>query len=211
MKHFQFIFIGFIFLSCLLLTGCGKHIYVLNTSELNRYAKEAMETSPQVFVVYANGDTLKGASIRKHNNVITGKSTWMLDDKLLRVDSIKAYQDQYGYRQGIYSRVTKGYISLYTYQDDDSRLRTSYSASKMEFKTDMTGGIHTSFYMGHGESIQRVTLNSLKLMMKNCPMASSQIPIEFNHTMWNKSPNENINDYRALIRILTLFNENNCR
>ncbi len=193
---------------CILTTSCGKHIYVLSGKEINRYAEKAKEPNLKSFVEYNNGDTIKGASLEKKHNKLTGKKTWLMDDKEIPLNEIRSYQDNYGYRIDKYSRILKGKMSLYLYQVDDSRLVTTMNTSTLTSSSHMEGGTHTSFYMELAGPIQVITLNSLNQAMKNCQSAIKQVNEEFKNTAWQKNPSYPINDYRALIRIINIYN--NC-
>ncbi len=194
---------------CMLLVSCGKHIYMMKGKEINNYAANARETRPRVFVVYENGDTLKGAVLKKHHNVLNGKDAWALDGKDIPLEHIRSYQDEHGYRLGSYSRLLKGKLSFYLYQVDNSRLVTHYRESSKTFVTETSGSTQTTFYMGFTEDIQLITYTSLTQMMKNCQPATKQIDTEFGGGVWKRNPSYGINDYRALIRIINVYN-NRC-
>ncbi len=193
---------------CILTSSCGKHIYILSGKEINRYAEKAKEPDLKSFVEYNNGDTIKGASLKKKHNKLTGKDTWLMDDKEIPLNDIKSYQDNYGYRIDNYSRIVKGKMSLYMHQVDNTRLVTTYNSSTMTFGSHVAGSTQTSFYMDPAGQIQVITLNSLTQAMKNCESASKQVTEEFKNTAWQKTPSYPINDYRALIRIINIYN--NC-
>lgn len=194
---------------CIVCISCGKHLYVMNAGEINNYAKNAKEPGLQCFVEYKNGDTIKGTNLVKKHNRLNGKDRWLMDDKEIPTDNVITYQDKYGYRTGNYSRFLKGKISLYLYQVDNSRLVTTYSESSKMYGSKMTGSTHTTFYMEFEGRIQSITLNSLKEILKACQPALNQVDEEFKSTVWKKNPTYEINDYRALIRIIKVYN--NCR
>ena len=193
---------------CAVCLSCGKHIYILSPKEINNYAKNAKEPDLQCFVEYKNGDSIKGTSLTRKHNHLNGKYTWLMDDKEISGDNLNTYQDKYGYRKGDYSRLLKGKISLYLYQTDDSRLVSTYNASTKMYGSKMVGGTHTTFYIESAGRIQSVTFNSLKEILKACQPALNQVDEEFKNTIWKKQPTYEINDYRALIRIINEYN--NC-
>ena len=207
MRHTSFLIVLFSGI-CFVCISCGKHFYVLNTREINTYAKNAKEPGLQCFVEYKNGDTIKGTYlVRKHNH-LKERDRWLMDDKEIAVDNVITYQDKYGYRRGNYSRLLKGKISLYLYQVNDSRLVVTYSESAKMFGSKMTGGTHTTFYIEIDGRIESITLHSLLERLKPCKPALNQVEEEFKNTVWKKNPDYEINDYRALIRIITVYN--NC-
>ena len=191
----------------ILMISCGKHIYVMSYKELNGHALSARESRPKAFVVYNNGDTLKGNVLKKKRNVISGKDTWTLDGKDIPLESIHSYQDEFGYRLGNYSRIVKGKLSMYAHQVDDTRIITNYSESSKTFKSQTVGRIETTFYMGFDQNIKVITYNSLKETMQDCQPAMNQIKTELDGGMFKKRPTYPVNDYRALIRIFEIFNK----
>ena len=194
---------------CIFIISCGKHVYMMSAKEINGYAVNARESRPKAFVVYNNGDTLKGTVLKKRKNIVSGKDTWALDGKDIPLENIHSYQDEYGYRLGNYSRMLKGKLSLYVHQVDNTRLVTNYSESSKTYQSKMTGSTETTFYMGLHENIQVITYNSLTQMMKDCPPAIKQIDTELGGGMFKKKPAAPVNDYRALIRIFNIYN--NCK
>jgi hypothetical protein len=177
----------------------------MSSKEINRYALEAKEPSPEIFIVYKNGDTLKGIELKKKHNRINGKITWLLDGKSVPLDNIYCYQDKYGYRLKGVGRIIKGKMNMYVDRVDNSSMAT-YHSSTNSFSQQVSTA--TSFYMGKGEYIEPITFNSITTAMGDCPAASKQIVTEFQNTVWKKRPNIAINDYRALIRIIEIYN--NC-
>jgi len=195
---------------CLLIISCGKHIYVLNGNEINKYAAAAKEPGRGVFVVYDNGDTIKGAALKTRHNILNGKKEWEIDGKAIPLEHIVAYQDEYGYRMGEYSRVLRGKMNLYFHQVDNSRLVTHYNSNTKSFKSDVTGHVETSFFIGKGDVINPTDYTSVYQALQNCPPALKQLEIEFGGSVYKRNPRYPINDYRALIRIVKNFNDNNC-
>src|SRR5258706_1121391 len=193
---------------CMLSMSCGKHIYILSNKEISRYAEKAKEPNLGSFVAYNNGDTIKGVSLKKKHNMLNGKDTWVMDDKEIPLKDIKSYQDNDGYRFDNFSRIIKGKMNLYMYQVDNSRLVTTYNSSTMTYGSHSTGSTQTTFYIDMEGKIQVITLNSLTQAMKNCQPAAKQVTEEFKSTTWQKNPSFPINDYRALIRIINIYN--NC-
>lgn len=134
-----------------------------------------------------DNDTIKGAVLKKHHNILNGKDAWALNGKDIPLEHIHSYQDEYGYRLGSYSRLLKGKLSLYLYQVDNSRLVSHYKESSKTFVTEMSGSTETTFYMGLNEDIQLITYSSLTQMMKNCQPAIKQIDTEFGTGVWKKN------------------------
>lgn len=105
-------------------------------------------------------------------------------------------------------RIFRGKISLYADQVDNSRTTSNYSSSTNSYSATTTGALQTRFYVGRGNEVRWVTLESLKKVMQDCPAALTQIDQEFKETPWYKHPKYDINDYRALIRICEAYNKN---
>jgi hypothetical protein len=193
---------------CLLTISCGKHIYIMKGKEINRYGKKAKDPDLLSFVEYNNGDTIKGKELREKHNVLNGKDTWLMDGKEIPLENIKSYQDKYGYRRGDFSRIVNGKMSLYLYQVDNSRLVTHYSSPAKAYKTEMQGGTQTTFYIERAGTMETVTFNFLNQVMVDCQPAAKQVDEEFRNTVWKRKPGYPINDYRALIRIINIYNGN---
>jgi len=195
--------------------ACSKHVYVMSYKELNNYAEAAKEPGLECFVVYINGDTLKGNELKKKHNKITGKVVWSLDGKEISIKDVHSYQDSEGYRIGRrywnknyydgteYARILKGDVSLFASHYDDSRLTQSYSSSTNAWKTKTTGGGHTTFYLQTNGMIVPLTYISLKGIMSDDLAAYNQMNLEFGE---KGKPDRELNDYRALIRILNIYN-----
>jgi hypothetical protein len=211
----------------------AQHVYMMNYKELTQYAKEAREPAYESFVEYLNGDTLKGADLKKQHNYLNGKEKWAMNGIRINLDSVMAYQDEdclrlvrhdtSGYKEKYlwqigkkaqpnivvseFTRIFRGKINLYADQVDNSRTTTTYNSNTNSYQSTTTGGVHTSFYLGRGDQIRWVTLESLKNEMQDCSAALTQIDQEFKETYWYKHPKGNINDYRALIRICEVYNK----
>lgn len=133
-----------------------------------------------------------------------------MDDKNLgfEPEGISAYQDERAYNQFSMIRILNGEISLFIRQVDNRVMH--YSASG---RTTTTGGVRTTFYVSVNNKIENPSINNLKGFLKSCPTALKQLDTEFNSTPWvqTKYLDEGINDYRALIRVLNVYNscENN--
>ncbi len=200
-KRIQQFFRLFAFIFSIFLVSCGKHIYRMKYNELARYAKSAREPGLESFVVYGayNGsvDTLKGRYLDwKRKN---GSKRWYMDGKEITMNGVENYQDRYAYYEQGFVRITKGKLNLYYHQVS--------TPGSMTMKT--VGSTTTTFYMGERGEMQAITLNSLKSKMMSCKQAIQKIDEEFGKTYWKKHPDLYINDYRALLRIFTVYNSCN--
>lgn len=199
MRKYSFI------LLILFFSSCGKHIYTVSRKELLNLAKEARYASIPAFIVYKNGDTLKGTKLTIRMNEFKAKEKWVLDEKNLgfEPEGIVAYQDDRAYNQFGMIRILNGKITLFLRQVDNRVLH--YSASG---RTTTTGGVRTTFYVCVNNKIENPSINNLKGFLNTCPAALKQLETELNSTPWMqpKYLDEGINDYRALIRVLTVFN-----
>jgi hypothetical protein len=219
----------------LLTASNAQHVYVINYKELTKYAKQAKEPAYESFARYLNGDTLKGSDLKKEHNYLNGKDKWAMDGRKINFDSVVTYQnedcfrvvkrdtswykDNYIWQIGRkaqphvsvieYTRVSRGKINLYLHQIDDSYSTTDFNTTTNSYHTNTSGGVHTMFYFGRGDEVHWACLECLKQEMQDCPNALMQIDSEFKETRWYKHSRENINDYRALIRICETYN--NCK
>src|SRR5688572_16820821 len=128
MKNFQ-LFISMLF--------CCFSLNAFSQKDLKKFAATAVEPGIKCFVVYENGDSLKGESLIKNHNRITGKVNWFIDTEEVVLKNIGSYQDEDGYRIGKYYytggggwsspeyvRVIRGNISLF-YRDISTTIITA--------------------------------------------------------------------------------------
>lgn len=124
------------------------------------------------------------------------KTRWFMDKKEIPSQNITSYQDKREFVIGDYSRLIKGKLNFFYRQtsSDNNNSSNTYTPT-------------TTFYVFLG-SMQGVSYNSLKIIMKDCPSALIQIDKEFLNTAWAKPKyvDAAINDYRALIRIIKIYN-----
>jgi hypothetical protein len=60
--------------------------------------------------------------------------------------------------------------------------------------------------VGGTDEVRVVGVNALKEDVKDCPEAVTAVDNEFKNSKWSKNPDLIIDDYRALIRILNIYN-----
>jgi hypothetical protein len=182
-------------------SSCGKHTYAINANELNRMAKAAMEPNLHCFVVYNNGDTVRGESIKWKYKKAT--MYWFMDGKEISGDKISCYQDKHSYYEvdgaREFARVHKGKVNLYLRQTDNSRVTTTMSATGT--KVTSSGGTSTSFYIGSGKVIEPTTMKTVEKWVQDYPPALAKFKEEFPRY---KSI---MNDYRAFVRILKIYDQ----
>ncbi|MEK7225964.1 MAG: hypothetical protein AAB221_09805 [Bacteroidota bacterium] len=169
-------------------------MYAINGKEIDRYAKEARVSNLSSFVAYGNGDTIKGTTLKiKLPFMHKDKPKWFMDGKEISSQNITSYQDKNGYRIGGYTRLINGKLNLFVNQS----VSTSFGKTST----------FTSFYILL-EAMRSVSYSNLKIILKDCPAALTQIDKEFIPTGWAKPKNKDvsINDYRALIRIIKIYN-----
>lgn len=179
---------------CFSLSSCFKNVYTLSTKEINGYAREASEPGYIAFVVYGPKDTIKGTVLKRKSNAFNQNEKWLIDGREINSRGVSAFQDQYGYTTGEYTRLVKGKMSLFYKQTETA---------------GGTIGSRTSFHVLYNGAFKSITYNSLKEYTKSCPEAFKQVGIEFDNEIWAKPKyvNTEINDYRALINIVKLYNK----
>jgi hypothetical protein len=191
--------------------SCGKHVYMMKGNEIENYAKEARDPAYESFVIYnkwGSPDTLKGTTlVRKHSKLI-GKDKWFMDGKEISIYAVLGWQDSEEFRSAHYTRIFRGRASLYINQTDNSTSSLKYDAASKTYIPKSSGGTLTTFslQMGSGD-ISVVTFERLKIALNDCPAALKQADEEFKETIWQRKPETGINDYRALIRILKVYND----
>lgn len=195
-------------IACILTASCGKHIYTLNAKEINRYALQAREPGLGTFVVNYSGDTIKGSSLKRKHVGNDKKESWSLDGKQINRNSVVCFQDKNMFRSGEHTRILKGKISLYVKQTLYSKTETYRDPVTKISVSRPTTATHTTFPILRNGTMYEVSYNELKRIMKDCPSAFTQVDKEFANTAWVKPKNADsgINDYRALIRIIKLYN-----
>jgi hypothetical protein len=183
--------------------SCGKHVYALNEKELSKLMAKAKEPGDQIFVQYSSGETLRGQSIKW--KYVKGNDVLMLDGKQVTQGTISSYQDKYAYYlvsgDTEYPRVYNGKARLYLHQTDGRKINQTYNPNTNSTRVTQTGSITTTFYIGKGSSIERCTHSSVENHVKDYEPALAQFKKEF--------PNGRgyMNDYRALVRILEVYNQ----
>jgi|GEM_PF-6587984 len=195
----------------------AQRIYILNHKEINKHAANAMEPGFKCFVVYKNGDTLKGEDFKKKHNKITGKVVWTLDDKELDLDKIHSYQDENAYRVGAYYymgggnwsapeyvRVVRGEICLYLVQQIERRpTRVRFDHKNIPTVSHQLDLTHTSFVLKTPEwGFIPTTPTALEVLVKDDPLALAEL-----HKLFPKMSGKATSDYRAVIKILEIFNK----
>ncbi|HMK17681.1 MAG TPA: hypothetical protein VK492_05780 [Chitinophagaceae bacterium] len=197
-----------LFLS-LFLAFCGIGNGQLNVKELKKYALAARDSSPNCFVVYLKGDSVKGKTFTKKTNMISGKSSWFIDGAAIDNSNILMYQDEnayvycypytgvnsglrdlYGYE---YGRLIKGKISLFSTQ----------ATERVGFGREVS---HTYFFLSKDPSrvpnLSPSTSKQLEEMVKDYPPAVEKLKQEF-----KKINDKETNNYPAIIAVLKVYNE----
>jgi hypothetical protein len=187
----------------------------MNYKEYRKFEHEAKEPGIDCFVVYYDGDTVKGKQFVKKHNRITGKVKWTLDGKELDIENIRVYQDEEGFRIGKafwgktgyigpqFERLVRGRIELFASATDNSRMQQVYNSRTQSYDTKVSGGTHTTFHLQKNNDLVAITYSSFKHAIADDPAALKQMDIEFQE---NGKPDRILNDYRAFIRILNIYN-----
>ena len=187
----------------------GTAQYVISVKELNQYALAARDSPGNCFVVYLNGDTLKGKAFKKKQNVISGKKTWAIDGSAIDISEILIYQDE------------KAYVYCYPYTKDNFGLGMLYgnefgrlikgkislfSSQTSETRRDGPNSTHTMFFLSKDRSrvtnLSVSTPKQLEEMVKDYAPAVEKLKQEF-----KKINDKETNDYRAIIAVLKVYNE----
>jgi len=192
-----------------IISGCGKHVYALNYNEVYRNVKMAKDPSPEIFVIDSAGNQLIGTSLtytyRRSQLIVK------LDGKTFKEKELIAWQDKDGFRLGQLERMVRGYLNLYYFTATESMPYVGATNPSGTFSTPTRTVVRTtSLYFGHKFERIPVTYGYLKEKLMNCQPALQQLNVEFGQTRWAKHPDYGINDFRALMRILTVFNSSNC-
>jgi hypothetical protein len=178
--------------------------------ELNQYALEARDSKLNCFVVYSDGDSVKGKNFIKKRNMISGKSKWTIDGKSIEVNDVLIYQDEnayvycypfnednfmYGRIYGTeFGRLYKGKISLFSSQVSQTSIdrRTDNRRTYFFLSTDQT----------KFSNMSPVTPKQLEDMIKDHPAAVEKLKQEF-----NKIHDKETNEYNRIIAVLKVYND----
>ena len=191
--------------------------------DLEKYAKEAKDSSNKYFVVYQNGDTVKGNSFVKKQ--IKGKPEWTLEDSIIAQKNIHSYQDEYGYvfinnyternkwYKDLYgdefTRLFKGKVSLFASQIEVENARTMSDnevITSENFRRQNTKRIKTTFFITKNQNaldrMQPVSPKLLEELVSDFPPAIEKVKQEF-----NKINDKETNNYPKIIAVLKVYNE----
>jgi hypothetical protein len=211
-KQFFAVLISSIFIS-LVFTSCFKHLYFKNDRELRRYARAAKEPGVKAFIVMENGDSVSGNAVKRRRNLLNGKAKYIIDGKKFNKALVTRYQDKYGYHVGQCDRLLRalvpGKMSVYlcvTGTYETTRVSRVNGTSQTVIDRHNTYACSMDF----GGALIPINLNNLRETVKDCPAATAQVEKEFKKTGWAKKPESYINDYRAILRIAKVYN-NNCK
>ena len=179
---------------------------MMNYKELEKHSRAARVPGLQSFVVYDTGDTLKGEDLKKKHNKITGKVAWTLDGKQLDLDRIKSYQDDDAYRIGAYYyrgkgqytqpeyvRLINGPIRLYMFQ---LVIKSFTARGEVSYTT------HSEFYLQKESGYQLATTKTIQSLISD-----HQPSVDKFTSLFPNINEKEINDYRAIIEILELYNK----
>jgi hypothetical protein len=189
----------------------GSAQYLLNVKELNRYTSAAKDSSPNCFVVYDKGDTVRGKVFTKKTNAISGKTRWFIDGSEVDNSNVLVYQDEYAY---VYCYpYTKENFGLGLLYGTEFRRLIKGKISLFASQTKEPAGfgntnIHTMFFLSRDPSridrLSIVTTKQLEEMVKDYPPAVEKLKQEF-----KKINDKENNDYRAIIAVLNVYNGKN--
>ncbi len=151
----------------LLLASCGS------LNKMERYMKLSRENKLGAFVVYKNGDTLRGNKIRVQMNSKDFQDDIWLDGKLVDRSQLVSWQTNKSLVENGNARILKGKKNLYvrtervsipSYRDEAGRVAANpYTTT-------------TSLYIKHEDGrMELVTYNSLLAIFKNCPAALKKL------------------------------------
>ena len=165
---------------------------------------EARYQDLSCFVVYKNGDTIKGKELTTKHNRWSGKDTWRMDEKEISSKNVSVFQDQYGYyiEGSNFIKMYTGKIELYGIQTDNTKIGSYYSQSSGKLGPVSSGSVSTQFYMKKGDWFTMPTYKEIMRLVQDNPAALAQFHQEFPS---GKKPNNVLNDYRAILRILKVY------
>jgi hypothetical protein len=191
----------------------GQSGYTINKSshfinrkglkELNQLATAARSPEFDAFVIYNNGDTVKGKALKINSSLGNGKNTWLIDGQNVSIDSVKTYQDDHAYygAGGNYTRIYHGKINLYADLRDSSATTTYVSPSAKRIMTTETNGAFTLFYIEKEGKFFFTTYNNVRVCVQDNTAGLAQFDKEFPP----KKAKKMFLDYQAFIRILRAY------
>ena len=179
--------------------------------EVWNLAFEAREPGMDAFVVTFKGDSAKGKVLKRRHSQLTGKDKLLLDGKEIEFiqdiavlqgkDEYVKYIGQYIYDWG-YTRIYRDTIMSLFFRDEEGYISNVSTAAQ----SPSIGGGHmmTSnrisrnvFYIFYKEIFRGVSLNSLKMIMKDCPAVLKAVSEEFDKDYGGKKQDKEIRGYKV--------------
>lgn len=127
-----------------------------------------------------------------------------MDGKPISSANVYALQDIHGYYGNVdFIRLWQGkHVGLYMH------LSVIYAAA-----INQPNKLHANLYLGKGDVGlsyigEELSYKLFKEFLKDCPLALERFHKEFNNTVWSKTPIMDLDDFRGVIRVLQIYNDN---
>src|SRR5688572_833349 len=202
----SFIFCLLVFIVC---SQIGAQ-YFLSSEKLKKYMLEARDPKLGTYIVYHNGDTIKGKHIEVKNNAFSGKKKWTLDGKTVDdLEEIAVFQDEGAYvychlytstdlKYSLtfgqeFGRLVKGKISLFF---------TKLAQATREDRVDKSTYFFLSTDPTRLVNFSPVSEKQLADMVADCPPAVAKM-----NELFKTVKNKVTNDYEKIIAVLKVYNE----
>lgn len=199
-----------LFLVILSLLSCSSS-RVYSNSQFRKFFLEARNPTEKVFIVFENGDTIRGEHLKLQTNPINGNITWVMDGEKIRNQPILSYQDDIGYNSGNEIRLLNGPLAQLYAIDFSSTIR--YNTGKKMYlveghaPNEMPGPARNNLSIHYNSRTKMVTYNALMSMMEKCPAARANLEKEFASTVWLRKPNDLVSSYKETFNAVKYFNE----
>lgn len=187
---------------------------VYSNSQFRKFFLEARNPTEKVFIVFENGDTIRGEHLKLQTNPINGNITWVMDGEKIRNQPILSYQDDEGYNSGNERRLLNGPLAQLYAIDYSSTIL--YNTTKKMYlveghaPNEIPGPARNNLSIHYNGRNRMVTYNVLMTMMEKCPAALTNLGKEFANTVWLRKPNDLVSSYKETFNAVKYFNEH-CR